>query len=281
MSASRRPPLRSAWIVALAAFLAFLAATIAPRAPALAGLDKREVEARKDFAAGRYEQAADLFAELFAQTGDPIYLRNLGRCFQKLKRPQEAINNFQEYLSKAPNLSAAERDQISGFIKEMQDLMAAQAPPASPTPAAPVTPPAEPAPTVTTTTTTTTTTAAPAAVSTTSAAPAEAGAAGPRFRTAAYVTAGAGVALVGVGIGFGLAAHSDGSSVSHFYDPSTADSGKRDQTLQWVGYGLGAAAIATGAILYVYGGSAGDSAPVHVSAALGSGAGGLLVGGRF
>lgn len=274
MSASRRPPLRSAWIVALTVVLA---ATVCLRAPALAALDKREVEARKDFAAGRYEQAADLFAELFAQNGDPIYLRNLGRCFQKLKRPQEAINNFQEYLSKAPNLSAAERDQIAGFIKEMQDLLASQTPSAPATPVATVPAPAEPGPTVTPAPT-----PAPAAtVATTPSPPAEVGVAGPRFRTAAYVTAGAGVALVGVGIGFGLAARSDGSSVSHFYDPGTADTGKRDQTLQWVGYGLGAAAIATGAILYVYGASAGDSAPVHVSAALGNGAGGLLVGGRF
>ena len=62
MSASRRPTLRSTCLVALTVFLA---ATVCLRAPALAALDKREVEARKDFAAGRYEQAADLFAELY------------------------------------------------------------------------------------------------------------------------------------------------------------------------------------------------------------------------
>ena len=278
MFVPRRPTLRSTLVVA---FAVFLSATVAVRAPAVAALDKREVEARKDFAAGRYTEAADLFAELFAQTGDPIYLRNLGRCFQKLKRPQEAINNFQEYLSKAPNLSQTERDQIAGFIKEMQDLVASQAPSAPTTPptataeptAAPMVMPAPTATAPLAATAMATATATPAP-------PAETGAA-PRFRTAAYVTAGAGIVLVGVGVGFGIAAHSDGNAVSHFYDSGTADTGKRDQTLQWVGYGLGAAAIATGAILYIYGRSAGDTAPVHVSAAIRSGAGGLLVGGRF
>ena len=103
-----------------------------------APLDKRELEARADFAAGRYQKAVDGFASLFADTADPLYLRNIARCYQKMKRPQEAIDGFQEYLHKAKNLSKAERQEIDGYIKEMEALKASEAvaPPVAPPPTA-------------------------------------------------------------------------------------------------------------------------------------------------
>ena len=93
--------------MATAALVTVFAST---SAPALAApVDKRELEARADFAAGRYQKAVDTFAQLFADTGDPLYLRNIGRCYQKMKRAQEAIDSFQEYLLKGKNLSKSER----------------------------------------------------------------------------------------------------------------------------------------------------------------------------
>jgi len=118
-------------------------------APALAApVDKREREARTDFAAGRYQKAVDMFAQLFADTGDPLYLRNIGRCYQKMKRAQEAIDSFQEYLLKGKNLSQSERQEIDGFIKDMQALKASEAPP-PPTPAVMPPPPPPPGPATT------------------------------------------------------------------------------------------------------------------------------------
>jgi hypothetical protein len=103
-------------IVILAAF-----ASVQARAE-----DRRETEGRSLFAKGEYEKALDLFAELFAESNDPVYLRNIGRCYQKLRRPEKSIDAFREYLRRA-HVRSAERDEINGFIKEMQELQASQA----------------------------------------------------------------------------------------------------------------------------------------------------------
>ena len=70
-----------------------------------APVSARELRARQDFAAGRYEEAVEIFAELYAKTADPIFLRNIARCYQKQNRADEAIANFREYLTKAKKLS--------------------------------------------------------------------------------------------------------------------------------------------------------------------------------
>jgi tetratricopeptide (TPR) repeat protein len=219
-------------------------------APALAApVDKREREARADFAAGRYQKAVDTFAQLFADTGDPLYLRNIGRCYQKMKRAQEAIDSFQEYLLKGKNLSQSEQQEIEGFIKEMQALKASEAPPPPPPavmppppigapPGAAATPPAPPPEPL-----------APMPPS----APQSASSGGRGWRIAGIATAAGGVALIAAGIGFGSAAQSAADSVAKKYSSSTDSAGKRDATLQWVGYGVGAAALAAGTLLYLHG----------------------------
>src|SRR5437763_4667411 len=73
---------------------------------------QRELDAREAFAAGRYEQALDLFAKLYAETLHPTYLRNIGRCEQNLGQPEKAIASFREYLRKARGLSADERSEV-------------------------------------------------------------------------------------------------------------------------------------------------------------------------
>ncbi|HXT97515.1 MAG TPA: tetratricopeptide repeat protein [Polyangia bacterium] len=91
-----------------------------PRAEAAKSTDKREVEARADFAAGRYQQAIDLFAQLYGETMNATYLRNIGRCQQALNQPQAAINSFREYLRQAKGITSSEREEIEGYIKEME-----------------------------------------------------------------------------------------------------------------------------------------------------------------
>jgi hypothetical protein len=76
--------------------------------------DKREIDARHAFAAGRYREAADLFADLYAEKLHPTYLRNIGRCQQNLHLPDQAINAFHDYLRQAKDLPAAEKAEISG-----------------------------------------------------------------------------------------------------------------------------------------------------------------------
>ena len=105
-----------------------------------------EMKAREAFAAGRYEEALELFAKLYAQTLHPVYLRNIARCHQKLRQPEKAIDQFREYLAKEKKISADERKEIEGYIKEMEALRdeqarAAATPPVNPvTPVQPVTP---------------------------------------------------------------------------------------------------------------------------------------------
>ena len=105
-----------------------------------------EMKARESFAAGRYDEALQTFAKLYAETLNPIYLRNIGRCQQKLKQPDKAIDAFHDYLIKGgKKISADEKAEINGYIKEMEALRDEQASKqqATPPPVPPV-PPAQP-----------------------------------------------------------------------------------------------------------------------------------------
>lgn len=104
----------------------------APRAAEKAK-DDREIQARAHYAAGRFQEAVDLFARLYAEGADPVYLRNIGRCYQKLERPEDAIRSFEAYLEKTPNIAPKERKEVEGYIRQMNALKAsrgsAQVPP--------------------------------------------------------------------------------------------------------------------------------------------------------
>jgi hypothetical protein len=140
-------PLRVRRLVAL---LALLVAGFTASGARAADLDPREVEARKRFASGQYQQALDLFAQLFAENGDAVFLRNVGRCYQKLEQPQPAIDRFREYLRRAKDMTPDERTEIEGYIKEMEDLKSRQQAGAAPSlpspPSLPLLPVAPPPP---------------------------------------------------------------------------------------------------------------------------------------
>jgi hypothetical protein len=106
---------------------------------------ERERKAMSAYAATRYQEALDLYADLYADFHDPLYLRNIGRCHQKMRQPEKAIDKFNEYLAKEKKISADERKEIDGYIKEMETLRDEQArqntpPPPPPNPNPPVTP---------------------------------------------------------------------------------------------------------------------------------------------
>jgi hypothetical protein len=119
-------PGRGALLLALLSSL--LISFDALAAPAAGGaLDPREVQARAKFAAGQYQAALDTYAALFGETGDPIHLRNVARCYQKLGQPEPAIDRFREYLRKVPAMSPTEKTEIEGYIREMEALREEQA----------------------------------------------------------------------------------------------------------------------------------------------------------
>ncbi len=109
------------WIISL--ILAFaLSSVVAP--PVARADDPREVEGRAAFSKGDYARALDIFARLYAEASDPVYLRNIGRCQQKLRQPDEAIESFRSYLRRARRIKPAERKEIEGYIAEMEALKA-------------------------------------------------------------------------------------------------------------------------------------------------------------
>ncbi len=125
--------------VVLGFVLAFLLAVPEARADRAT-----EMKAREAFASGRYDDALGLFAKLYAETLHPVYLRNIGRCHQKMRQPEKAIDKFREYLAKEKKISADERKEIDGYIKEMEAMQEEQARQATPPPPANPPPPVTP-----------------------------------------------------------------------------------------------------------------------------------------
>jgi tetratricopeptide (TPR) repeat protein len=131
-----------------------LLAQAAPGQAAPKAKDSGELRAREAFATGHYQEAIDLYGKLYAEKLHPTYLRNIGRCYQKLREPEKAIDTFRDYLSRAKNLPADERKEIEGYIAEMEALKERQAaekaqaakPPAPTTEKAAAAPPVAPAP---------------------------------------------------------------------------------------------------------------------------------------
>ena len=107
--------------------LAVLVAAVALSGPVGVGgsafaADDRPQRAKELFAAGSYPEALELFAKLYAETLDPVYLRVIGRCHQKMENPDKAIDAFKEYLRKSKRLAPDKRKEVEGFIAEMEAL---------------------------------------------------------------------------------------------------------------------------------------------------------------
>ena len=84
--------------------------------------DPREQTARAFFAAGKYQDAIDIYSQLFAQYVHPMYIYNIGRCYQNMGAPDNALASFHEYLRKEKHVTPALRQEIAGHIKEMEEL---------------------------------------------------------------------------------------------------------------------------------------------------------------
>ena len=77
---------------------------------------------------------------------------------------------------------------------------------------------------------------------------------GARLRVGGIVVASFGVVAAGVGLGFNLKANSTVNDMYDTPDGYTKESSRKNyETVAWVGYGVGAACVATGVILYAIG----------------------------
>lgn len=199
--------------------LAVLALQLAPP-PAYApqaDLERREAEAKKECAAGRWERGIEILAELYAGTGDVDYVFNQGRCYQQNNRPDEAIARFREFLRRADTKPPEARKEAEDFIAELEAEKRGTR---------------------------------------------DGGRLAPAWmRPTAIATGALGV----VGIGFGIvmstrvsaaedetqAMFNNGQTVDGAVLNERAASAKRFQNAQWVGYGVGAAALAACATILV------------------------------
>ena len=108
-------------VTALAVAGSARAADPAPHTSTAAERQARGEEAARNFVLGRYEEALATYLDLYIQSdGRPEYLRNIGRCQQKLKQYPRAIESFKDYLKRARHLSADERKEVQGFIADIE-----------------------------------------------------------------------------------------------------------------------------------------------------------------
>jgi hypothetical protein len=251
---------RSPWSRGLVATLSLLLASPAVRAEGRAKPDTRMTEVKRACVAGEVDKGVALLAELYAQTNDPTAIYNQGRCYQQNARPEQAVMKFQEYLRKAKDVTPEERAEVERFISELKaDIERAK-----------------PAPT-------------PAPVVTSQ--PVEEARPGSTLRKAGVVLGALGVAAVGAGVVFGVMMKSKQDEIDRvtkapgYVDaPSTqgpiAD-GKRYETLQFVGYAVGATVLITGTACYVVGARREARAQVVVAPLATASLGGLSLAGTF
>jgi tetratricopeptide (TPR) repeat protein len=128
-----RPTLTAAFVLSAFALLSSSSVTswsaqtgAAEPAPAP---DDEDVRAKALFQANKYPDALAIYARLYQKSHHPTYQRNLGRCYQMMRQPDQAIGWFQAYLRDARDLTPQERAEIEGYITEMRLLQAVAAPP--------------------------------------------------------------------------------------------------------------------------------------------------------
>ena len=266
---------RFSWIVLISLLLASQTARAGSR-------ESRERAARVACLSGDYAKGVAILSELFVDLKNPTYIYNQGRCLEQNMRHADAVGRFQEYLRVGKNLSKAEQADAEKHIADCKVLLASQPQPAVAEPAmvpapAGLAPAAVPAPAVA---------PAPAAmvspmVQQTNAQPAIESGSG--LRTAGIITAAFGGAAVITGVILNLKVNSMASDMqkTNGYTDSKDSDRKTYETLGWVGYGVGAACVATGAVLYYLGVRAPGTASVALVPAFAPGQAGAIVKGVF
>lgn len=217
-----------------------------------ANREAQENAARKACLIGDYANGVSILADLFIKHKDTAYIFNQGRCLEQNSRYRDAIGRFDEFLrisegSKSESDARAEAQRHVSDCKakladEERELGLVPQPVPEPPPQATPRPVSTPDPT-----------AGVIERPNTSTEPA-----GSRrgLTIAGMVTGGVGVAAVIAGIAFNLKANSMANEMEATVDAYTRSkdtSQKTYQTLTWIGYGVGAACLATGTILTIVG----------------------------
>jgi tetratricopeptide (TPR) repeat protein len=256
--------------MAAGALAVLLAGAALARTALAARPDARVAEARKACAAGEVERGVQLLAELIAERNDPNAVYNQARCYQANGQPEPALSRFKEYLRVAPGLSARERRQVKQHMRELEQELDARARRAALAASEPQSPQGQP-------TNTSPSTAPPSAAGASTPSPKPASTPSPAvvnltdppppaptanrpLLVLSALTAAAGVTALAGGAFYSLETRRIEQQIerqslpiaSEMYQRRTRE-GQRAQSRQWLGYGAGAAALGTSAVLYLLG----------------------------
>jgi hypothetical protein len=243
-----------------------------------ASRDSKERVARTACLAGDYTKGVTILSELFVSTKEPVYIHNQGRCFEQNARCPEAISRFQEYLRVAKKLTEKEKGEVQKHIDDCQEMMAKQYVQAAITAA-----PAKEEPKETPAPVQTIAVSPPVQPTNQPSNPQPVSESGSGLRTAGIVTAAIGGAAVVTGVILNLKVNSMASDFKtrNGYTDSKESDRKTYKTMGLVGYGVGAACVATGAVLYYLGLRAGKPGSLALAPMLSPGAGIVAVEGAF
>jgi hypothetical protein len=240
-----------AFLVASLAIPAGLAQAAQPRSQ-----EQRESDARRACAAGRVDEGIEILADLYARHSHPNYIYNQGRCYQQNGKGEQAVARFKEYLRVAPDAPPAVREQVEGYIRELEGTRTVEKAPPPPVREPEPLPRAVPPPAPMVTTPNTVTDRLPPAPP-------------PRQSSPALVAGAIVFGVVGgVGLLGGLLAGAKVHSLEKDVEQATpgkfdvdqlASQGRsahRYETLQWVGYGVAGAGL-LGAVICIMANNAG------------------------
>jgi hypothetical protein len=230
----------------------------------------KEREARTACLAGDYSLGVRLLSELFVSSKDPGFIYNQARCFEQNSRYEEAIGRFREYLRAGKHLGDEERADAEKHIADCKGLLASEKPRAAEAPLAPASQPETENASAAEKPSTTVHQTNPAA-----------GSSG--LRTGGIATASAGGAVLVAGIVFNLQSNSLAQDLKKTdgYTSDKESNRKTYATLAWLGYGVGAACVATGAILYLLGPRSDGEGNVALLPSFAPGQAGAVVKGAF
>jgi len=224
----------------------------------------QEKAAKKACLAGNPTKGVEILAELYVDTNEITYIFNQGRCFEQNSRYEEAIGRFREYLVKGESMLS---DNDKAVAQKRIEACESYLPKAEPR--SPVVPPEPSLTAIVEQPSAARSTAEPEAVIVQSQPPEPSPQAGGGLRVAGIAVGALGVAAVISGVALNLKVNSMSKDLEKpdNFNRDTDSSRKNYRILAWVGYGVGAACVAGGSLLYYLGWNAGHAAGTNMTVA--------------
>jgi hypothetical protein len=207
----------------------------------------QERKAQKACLAGNPAKGVEILAGLYVETEDIAYIYNQGRCFEQNRKYEDAIGRFREYLVKGEKLTAEEKAVAQRRIEACESYLPKNepAPPPLPTMVSPAVVQAQPAQAP----------ISPEVVVAAQQPQQPDDKAGSGLRIAGVTVAAVGAAALITAVVLNLKVNSMASDLAKpdNFNRDTDTSRKNYKTFGWISYGVGAACLAGGSMMYYLG----------------------------